>query len=103
MSDHEEREGIDAMDGGLEFLWRGVKHDDAETGGLKEEICLAATSSLDPAHFFFSVRGTRGAKSKGTKLSLARRVDLDLFADRCVLLQTDVSAGAYITAYTPGV
>lgn len=60
----EEREGIDATDGGLEFLWRGVKHDDAETGGLKEEICLAATSSLDPAHFFFQFAGHGGQRAR---------------------------------------
>lgn len=68
------------MGGGLELLWWGVKHDDAETGGSKEEICLPAMGQSGPGQFFLlfflffslAVCGTRvvvGAKEQGTELS----------------------------------
>lgn len=69
----EEREGIDAMGGGLEFLWRGVKHDDAETGDSKRKYASLLRGVQTRPNFFFPsffsfflsfFLSTRGAKSK---------------------------------------
>lgn len=67
------------MGGGLELLWWGVKHDDAETGGLERgnmPRCHGAVWTWPIFFllfsFFLSQFGTRvvvGAKEQGTKLS----------------------------------
>lgn len=49
----EEREGIDAMGGGLEFLWRGVKHDDAETGDSKRKYASLLRGGVQTRPNFF--------------------------------------------------